>query len=316
MHYLNIAEKGYEYGLTQAFFPLYSIMIRALTAIIRNPLWAALIISHLSLIGFCYYFIKLGRLDFKLKQISWAWLLLLIFPTAFFLFGVYTESLFLLLAAAAFYYARKQQFWLSALLAGLASSTRIIGIFLLPAILWEYYQLNPKPKLKNMIVLVLLGASGLLSYLTYLQLKFNDWLIFAHAQPGFGAGRQVDQIVMIYQVVARYGKMLWTVAPNNDIFPVLLFEFIASLLGLGLITFIWYKKLLKPSYLIYIVPAFFLPTLTGSFASMPRYLLSLFPLFYVLATFKLGKFKPVLVAVFILTLVWALIRFTRGLWVA
>jgi len=106
------------------------------------------------------------------------------------------------------------------------------------------------------------------------------------------------------------------VAPNNDIFPVLLFEFIASLLGLGLITFIWYKKLLKPSYLIYIVPAFFLPTLTGSFASMPRYLLSLFPLFYVLATFKLGKFKPVLVAVFILTLVWALIRFTRGLWVA
>ena len=30
VHYLNIAEKGYEYGLTQAFFPAYPLLIRFL----------------------------------------------------------------------------------------------------------------------------------------------------------------------------------------------------------------------------------------------------------------------------------------------
>ena len=316
VHYLNIAEKGYEYGLTQAFFPLYPLMIRFLTAIINNPLWSALIISHLSFIGFAYFFIKLGRLDFKLKQISMSWLWLLIFPTSFFFFGVYTESLFLLLAAATLYNARKRQFWLAAMLAGLASGSRIIGIFLLPAVLWEYYQVNPKPKLKNIIGLAMLGASGLVSYLTYLQLRFHDWLIFVHAQPGFGAGRQVDQVVMIYQVVARYGKMFLTVSTSNDIYGVLMFEFASSILVLGLIVYGWWKKWIRMSYLIYMLPAYFLPTITGSFASMPRYILSLFPLFYLLPKFKLGKYQQVIMVILVALMTWAFVRFSRGYWVS
>ena len=43
VHYLNIAEKGYEYGLTQAFFPLYPLLIRWLN-LFGNSLVAALII--------------------------------------------------------------------------------------------------------------------------------------------------------------------------------------------------------------------------------------------------------------------------------
>ena len=313
VHYLNIAEKGYEYGLTQAFFPLYPLLIRWLN-LFGNSLVTALIISHLSLIGFLYCFIKLGRLDFKAATIKWAGVLLLLFPAGFFLFGVYTESLFLFLTAACFYLARRRQWGWAAIMAGLASGTRLVGIFLLPAILWEYYKVK-KPKLLPLAGYSLIASSGLLLYLNYLQQRFGDFLIFVHSQPGFGAGRQVNELVLPYQVIARYTKMFLSVSPANDIYPVLVFEFLATLGFAALIIYALWKKL-RPSYLIFIIPALLLPTLTGTFASMPRYGLIAFPLFYLLGDLKKKSLKIILAGVFGLTLAWALVRFSRGLWLA
>ena len=313
VHYLNIAEKGYEYGLTQAFFPLYPLLIRWFT-LTGNRLLPALIISHLSFVGFLYYFVKLGRLDFKLKTVKWAWILFLLFPASFFLFGVYTESLFLLLAAAAFYLARRKLWLQAAIVAGLASATKLVGIFLLPAILWEYYQVK-KPKVLPLVGFCLIASSGLLLYLNYLLQRFNDFLIFVHSQPGFGAGRQVSELVLPYQVIARYFKMFLSVSPSNNIYPVLVFEFLATLFFAGLIIYA-FKKKLRSSYLIFIIPTLLLPTLTGTFASMPRYGLVAFPLFYLLGDFKNKYVKIILAAGFCLTLVWALIRFSRGLWLS
>ena len=313
VHYLNIAEKGYEYGLTQAFFPLYPLLIKWFN-VAHNSLVTALIISHLSFIGLVYFFVKLGRLDFKKTTVKWAGILLLLFPASFFLFGVYTESLFLFLAAACFYYSRKKSFLLAAVLAGLASATRLVGIFLLPAILWEYYKVK-KPKLLPLVGFCLIASSGLLLYLNYLQRRFNDFLIFVHSQPGFGAGRQVDELVLPYQVVVRYVKMFISVSPSNDIYPVLAFEFLATLGLAALIVYALWKKL-RPSYLMFIIPALLLPTLTGTFASMPRYGLIAFPLFYLLGNLKNKYIKITLATVFGLTLAWALVRFSRGMWLS
>ena len=315
VHYLNIAKINYQYGLTQAFFPLYPVLIKIVNFIINNSLWSALIISHLSFIGFIYLFIKLGRFDFKSKSVKWASILLLLFPTSFFFFGVYTESLFLLLTAACFYYSRQKKFLLASILAGLASATRLIGIFLLPVILWEYYQSVKKPRLTKLTLISLISSSGLLVYLAYLQKHFNDFLIFINSQPGFGAGRQVDKLIMIYQVIFRYIKMLTTVSPQNEIYPVLAFELLASMAFIGLIIYAFIKKL-RLSYLIFIIPALLLPTLTGSFSSMPRYALAAFPLFYLLGNLKSKYKKASLAVAFALILTWAFIRFARGYWLA
>ena len=315
VHYLYIAKVGYEYGLTQAFFPLYPLMIRYLNFITHNSLWSGLLISSLSLVGFIYFFIKLGLLDYSKKTVSWASLFLLIFPTSFFFFALYTESLFLLLAIAAFYSARKKRFLLSSLLVGLASATRLIGIFLLPAILWEYWQANKKKRWSSLLAISAIGSSGLLTYLKFLGKKFGDSLIFVNSQPGFGAGRQVDKLILIYQVIARYIKMLLTVSVNNDIYPVLVFEFIISLAFISLIVWALIKKF-RPSYLIFVIPSFFLSTLTGSFSSVPRYVLACFPLFYLMADSKYKKIKPILALLFFLLLSWAFIRFARGYWLA
>ena len=314
VHYLNIAEKGYEYGLTQAFFPLYPLLIKWLN-VFDNRLTTALIISHLSFAGFLYFFVKLGRLDFKKNTIKWAGILLLLFPASFFLFGVYTESLFLFLTAACFYLARRKQWLKAAIVAGLASGTRLVGIFLVPVVLWEYWRTHKKSSALVMGVYGLISGSGLLLYLNFLQRRFNDWLIFIHSQPGFGAGRQVDALVLPYQVIARYFKMLWSVSPGNDIYPVLVFEFLATLFFVFLIVYALWKKL-RPSYLLFIIPALLLPTLTGTFASMPRYGLIAFPLFYLLGDLKKKSVKIILAVGFGLTLVWALVRFSRGLWLS
>ena len=161
----------------------------------------------------------------------------------------------------------------------------------------------------------LASASGLLLYLNYLQQRFGDWLIFVHSQPGFGAGRQVNELVLPYQVIVRYAKMLWTVNPANNIYPVLIFELAATLGLTGLIIYAFWKKL-RLSYLIFIIPALLLPTLTGSFSSMPRYGLIAFPLFYLLGDLENKYVKIILATAFGLTLIWALVRFSRGLWLA
>ncbi|MDZ7586226.1 MAG: hypothetical protein U0946_00605 [Patescibacteria group bacterium] len=315
VHYIAIAQEGYLYGLTQAYFPLFPLLIRALTFITKNQLVSGLIIAHLALIGFIYYFIKLGRLDYPVKTIRWALLILLLFPTSFFFFSLYTESLFLFLVALSLYLARTKRFIPAALIAGLASATRLVGIFLLPAILWEYYQVHKKPNWFNLAQLTILASSGLFSYLIYLQRKFHDFLIFVSAQPGFGAGRQVDTIVMIYQVVYRYLKMFFGVSVQNDIYLVLIFEFVISLAFLGLIIYALIKKF-RLSYLLFFIPAFLLPTFTGSFASMPRYVLAGFPLFYLLASFKSKNAKIIWLVVSGLLLTWAFIRFSRGYWIS
>ena len=329
-HYIKLAQFGYKEAFTQAFFPLYPNLIRLLNYITHNGLISGLIISHLAAIGFVYYFYKLGRLDFPKKYINWALVFLLLFPTSFFLFSVYTESLFLFLVALSFYLARKKNFLLAALIAGLASATRLVGIFLLPAILWEYWQSNLKmaavvPNLSSVrnllktkihyIGISMLSSSGLLLYLDFLRRRFGDLTIFISSQPSFGAGRQVDKLVMIYQVIWRYLKMFVTVNLQNDIYPVLVFEFGLSVFFLGLIIYAFIKKL-RPSYLWFIVPSFFLPTLTGTFLSMPRFLLTSFPLLFLLGNIKNKKIKIGLLILSTILLTWAFLRFSRGYWLS
>src|SRR5260370_18121499 len=57
-------------------------------------------------------------------------LYLCIFPTAFFFFAAYNESLFLLFTASSFLAMRRQQWWLAGILGLFAALTRSAGIFL------------------------------------------------------------------------------------------------------------------------------------------------------------------------------------------
>lgn len=318
-HYIKLAQSGYQEAFTQAFFPLFPYLIHLLNFITHNGLISGVIISHLATLGFVYYFIKLGKLDFKPSTLHWSLAFLLLFPTSFFMFSVYTESLFLFLTAFSFYQVRQENFVKAAILASLASATRLIGIFLFPVVLYQYYQKHKRRPLKTNLPeylgLSLISTSGLLFYLNFLRLKFGNFMIFATSQPDFGAGRQINKLVMFYQVIWRYIKMFVTVNFSNDIYPVLVFEFGLSLVFLGLIIYAVFKKFPK-SYLIFIIPSFLLPTLTGTFLSMPRFLLSCFPLFYLLGNLKNKILKSILLSISFILLTWAFLRFSQGYWLS
>jgi len=148
-----------------------------------------------------------------------------------------------------------------------------------------------------------------------LWVKFEDPFLFAHVQSGFGAGRETGKLVLLYQVIWRYVKMIFTVDKNNPIYFTVWLEMLASLYAIGLL--IWgYIKKVRPSYLLFSFLSFLLPTLTGTFSSMPRYILVLFPIYIVLATIKNKYVRYLILSIHFILLFICTMLFTRGYWIA
>ena len=352
-HYLAIAHHGYG-NFEQAFFPFYPWLIKTLVFPFKQSLFALLLsglfISHLSFIIALFLFYLLIRFDYDKKIAQTAIFFLLLFPTSFFFGAVYTESLFLALILGSFYAARRGKWWIAGILGALASGTRLVGIFLLPALLVEWIQ-QDKLKNKQSLLLrnqiskikimyqnvkrknifefytvilhfaflifnllpILLMSLGLLYYMRFLSINYQDPLMFLHVQPVFGAQRVADKIILLYQVFWRYFKMIATTKIDPLYFTVWL-ELLSAALFLGLLVFAYLKKI-RLSYLIFAVLAYITPTLTGTFSSMPRYVLVLFPCFIAMALIKNRIMKILLFTFYFLLLVVSTIFFTRGYWI-
>jgi hypothetical protein len=204
-----------------------------------------------------------------------------------------------------------------------ASATRPVGIFLLPALLVEWWQQekikNQKSKIKNSdwinLAWVFLVPMGLAAYMIYLAQHFGDALMFLHSQPAFGADRS-DKIILLYQVLWRYGKMLMTVQLGSLLYFRVVQELVSSMvfLILGLLSF----KKVRLSYAVFAILSFIMPTLTGTFSSMPRYVLVMFPAFIVLGKWLEKKSRARRLWYFLsgLVLIIDLSLFLAGRWVA
>lgn len=320
-HYLSIVRGGY--GLyQQAFFPLYPKIIKFATPFFfGRDLLAALFISNLSFVAAMYLFYKLILLDYPEKMARQTLLFLILFPASFFFGFVYTESLFLALILGSFYAARKKKWLLAGILGALAANTRIIGVFLFPALIYEWWNeykiqsasWRTKYKIQNIFAIFIVPL-GLLSYMKFLSDKFGDALLFAHVQPFFGAERSGGKIILLYQVFWRYLKMILTTQWDPLYFAVWL-ELLVAVLFLGLL-FLAYKKKVRLSYLLFAVFAYFVPTLSGTFLSMSRFALILFPCFISLSMVKNETVRKIIYGVFGILLAISAVFFYQGYWVA
>jgi len=114
-----------------------------------------------------------------------ALMIMAFWPTTFFWRMGYSESLFMALSLSAF---RGMQVgrspWLIALLIGAATSTRSVGVALLPPFLWYLYRYSRDHSsfIFKSLILAPLACWGLIAYLLYLWLAFDDPLIFATTQ--------------------------------------------------------------------------------------------------------------------------------------
>jgi hypothetical protein len=182
---------------------------------------------------------------------------------------------------------------------------------------YSAHKSNLKATLSDKRVLFfLLAPLGLLLYMNYLNITVHDPFYFATIQPLFGAQREVGRLVLLHQVMYRYVRMLVTVDHGDPLFFTVLLEFLSGILFAFLTVLAFLKS--RASYALYTALSFLLPTLTGTFSSMPRYVLVLFPGFILMSVWYTQQTKIVrtsLLAISCILSIFAVSLFTRGYFV-
>ena len=305
VHYIRIAQDGYAYQFTQAFFPFYPILIKLVSYLtFGNFLISALLISNLAFLAGLLIFYKLVKKNYGQKTAFWSCLFLLAFPASYYFGAVYTEGIFFLMIVATFYLLEEKKILLASIIGTFASATRLVGVFLAPALI-------KKMNFKSLIPLLVVPI-GLILYMIYLKIEFNNPLYFLTAQSVWGQERSTGGIVLLPQVFWRYIKIMMTT--NGLPFFNAMFELIATILAI--VTLIVASGKIKKEWLIFSWLAILTPTLTGTLASMPRYILIAFPIYIALAQIKSNITKFLILTVFLILLFAATVLFTRGYWVA
>lgn len=317
--YLTIARNGYWGAQTLhnrpdwVFYPLYPLLIAGLGRLFggSNDIFdiVALLISNASGIVMIVYFYLLVHKDFTSKIAARAVLYLAVFPLAFFLSAIYTESLLLCLSIACIYYARKQSWWLAGLCGGLAAFTRLQGVALIVPLAWEYlrvtsarYTLLPRQlsqerttrialwlrfslyrlllaarERKNWLAGLSLGLvpCGLLAFMIYGQIAIGDFFATFHASQ-WGWGRQLSPPWRLLIYSLRHPILG---QPLNWNFWVL--NIVAAVAFLAVI--VWAFRRLPMVYALYTLVTVVLPLSSNSLNSLARYYLLVFPVFILLA---------------------------------
>lgn len=324
-HYISIARRGYV-EFQQAFFPFYPYLIKIFSRIFGSGFnvlfYTGVAVSLVSFSFFDDYLKKLAGLDFNKADLLKTRLIYLFYPVSFFFIAVYTESLFLFLTVAAFYFHAKKKYLWFIFCSALASATRLIGVFIPAAIFLEYVfkkidqnnNLFTKKTLKKALR-GLFASSGLLYYMIYLWQTKKDPLYFFHVQPHFGANRTGGKLILFHQVVWRYLKIFFTANPRTVVYYVSVLEFLITFFFIGVLVWAAAKKQLKLRYIIYSACVIFLPTFTGTLSSMPRYLMSAFPLFFVLSRLK-KKYYWLVFIIFTMLLIVNVVLFSRGYFIS
>lgn len=321
VHYLSIAKIGYV-QYEQAFFPFYPLLIRLVGIFFnQNYLLAAIFLSNLCFLSglwFLYQYLKLIKIDTKI--LKWFFIFLLVFPTSFFFSIVYNEGLFFLLLTSSLYFWKKEKYLIASILAAMSSLTRLIGIFIFIPFLID--SIFSKTKQIKKYILSFSPFIGLLIYSIYLYFATGDALFFFNSQPAFGANRSTS-LILFPQVIYRYIKIFIIAAHDFKyfiaIFELVFFLFCSLILSLQLIKIL--KNLKKIDYPMLGLNLFsfanlVLPTLTGTFSSLPRYSLISISIFIYLAQIKNILVKILMIIIFIILHFFALAFFSQGYFVS
>ncbi|MFI1996904.1 mannosyltransferase family protein [Actinoplanes sp. NPDC020271] len=189
-HYLRIAEFGYQADpASPAFFPLYPMLIRVTDVILPGgALVAALLVANSAVFGALTMLYRLTHHEFGTRVAQRAIWYLAAFPTGFFLFIGYNESLFILLMTGALYAGRRGHWWLAGVLGALSSATRLFGVLLMVPLAMEYVrQIGWRPQRIRLDVLSLAAVPmGAAAYSLYCLLVLDDPLAFSKAQEQWG----------------------------------------------------------------------------------------------------------------------------------
>jgi hypothetical protein len=274
--YVDIAHDGYgAVPANNAYFPLYPLLMRVLATALGGGndayLVAGLVISNLALFVALVYLARLVAIDRDAAAGTRAAFYLLVFPTAVFLSVVYPESLLIALSIGAVYHTRRQEWLPAGALGFLAALTRpFIGAAVALPIAIEAYQ---RSGVRAAIASAAPAAVALVGWLVLLWRITGDPKAILTAEANWGVGPSIP-----------FEAFFDLFDPHVYGFPY--FVLGSTLFVAALVLLSW--RVLRPSLAAYATVVFLISIATGSLTSSPRYYLSVFPVFMVLAAVAPG----------------------------
>ncbi len=335
VHFINIASRGYDPGLT-VFFPLWPLFISGLSHLLESVGWGntAYYVAGIILANLCFYFALvllycLTEKQFSPRAARTTLLFLTFSPYALFFFAGYTESLFLLLSLATFfflYHKGSWGWWLAGFCAALATITRETGCILIVPFLvllvqrfWpvrtELY-IHWRSLLHALLPLFLIPL-GILIYMFYLNKTWGNPLLFSSEElthwhrhlilPGLGL------LSLLWSLLTSFSLSINTWFNSTDISFSLL-PMIVLIIG-------WKHLPLHYSFFALAMIVFSISTIVvyspKPLMSYPRYMLVIFPIFML---FPLWSKKPlvmrIILGVFFILFTYNIVQFVTNRWVA
>lgn len=299
--FLYIAQAGYSnHNDTAAFFPGYPMLVRLVRDLcFGNLLLAAYLVTNVALLASLILLYRLTELEYDQAAAGRAVLYLAIFPTAVFLFGLYSESVFLLPTVGAFYLARRGHWWWAGVVGIGATLTRSVGVVIALALAVEavhqtvedHRRGSPGAPSRLRLTSTLVGRlaasavplAGTVGYLLFWQLRYHDWT------------RPITVQRKWQRVLTPPWHTLWhgfTLALSHaplggNARPTYDFVLVAAGLALG----IWVAVRTRPAYAVYTWGSILLflseSATKRPLDSDPRFLVTIFPLVWALA--RLGR---------------------------
>ena len=286
-HYIDIARDGYvaqdvssrdqQYWIV--FYPLYPWLIRLFAVIFRNYVLSAQMVSLVGAVATALVFQRLAALDLNPKLARSAVFFMFIFPTAYFFHVVYTESVFMPLALGCVLAARQRRWNVAGALGALATMTRVNGLLLLPVMAVEaYMQYREEGRLRREWLWIGFAAVGFAVYLLINYNVFGDPLHFQKVLHDKWSKKLTYPWVGIASTIRAMGA-------SDPVYAHLVGVQEFLFIIIGLVGVIWCWRRLRPSYAVWMTLNWLLVTSTAFIQSTPRYVLSFFPLFILLARF-------------------------------
>ncbi|MGZ8631074.1 MAG: mannosyltransferase family protein [Actinomycetota bacterium] len=277
--FLAIATRGYDPADgSAAFFPLYPLAIKTVAWLPGiGPLGAALLVSNACFAGALVMLHGLTRLEGMTRVAARITVLLVaVFPTAFFFLAPYSESMFLLLAISAFWFARRDRWGLATLTGALTASTRSVGIVLVLALgveavhRWREDGRALAPRLASALAVGL----GPALYLVWWRARFDDALAPWSAQRNWQR-----------ELTAPWRTLIDAASDAWRLGGYWLVD--ALVVGVVVVAVIAGLRWLRPGYSVYALASLAVPLLypwpVRPLLSMPRFVVVVFPAFWVMA---------------------------------
>jgi hypothetical protein len=296
--YLAVVQRGYPEAVaggvgdqaqsTLAFFPGYPLLIHAGSSLTGlSPALVGVLISTLAGAATSVALWLLAERIADTKTADRAVVLFCFFPSAFVLSMVYAEAVLLLLVATCLLALVLERWLIAGVAAGLAGFVRPNGLVLTLCCGWAAVQAIRYRRSWRPVIAPLLAPTGTLAFFGWLQVHTGDWLAYVHTQKrGWDQGFDFG--------VSNVRTVLHVLASRQFGFYVLLLA--ACMVGIVVALYVLVRWPLPAPILIYVLGIVGVALLSSNTTSVPRFLLTAFPVLIPIARSLSDEAYPTVVA--------------------